>query len=194
MQEARRTKVAVCVVAAAFALAGCGNGGDGSDGKHSPSASPTQTDPYQKAPWRLQVVNLLSALHNPGDGKYRNWLSDDPTYDTRDFTYTPRRTGDPGWEKRNYGGTAVVYPGTMKPTEKKAFFNALTRDNTVIPGTLTVVDPKGETVTGDNSYMFTFKVKTTRGNWLTGTAIGGPGTSAAKGHITELAYDVKPSS
>lgn len=182
-----------CAVTAAFAMAGCG-GGDTPGGDHSSSASPAhQADPYQKAPWRLQVVHFLDALRTPEDGRYRNWLSDDAALDTR-FVYAPRRTGDPGWEKRDYSGAAVVYPAEMGPAPKKAFFNALTRDNAVIAATLTVVDPKGETVTGDNSYAFTFKVRTTQGDWLTGTASGAPGTSASSGHITELLYDVKPSS
>ena len=81
----------------------------------------------------------------------------------------------------------------MNKTEKNAFFKAITRDNTVLADTLTVTDPGDETVAGDNRYKFRFKVKTSDGHWLTGTAIGSPGTSAASGRITRLTYDAPKS-
>jgi hypothetical protein len=197
--KARRTKGAVLVAVTALALAGCGGGGDdgggGGDGKSTPSASATAqpADPFQQAPWRLQVVNLLTALRTPEDGKYRKWMSDDPERWTDDFIYTPREEGDPGWSNRSNDGASVVYPAKMDPAEKKAFFSAITRNNTVEASTLTVVDAGDETVAGDNQFKFTFKVRTSDGKWLTGMAIGSPGTSADYGHITRLSYDLNQS-
>ncbi|MFH8802180.1 hypothetical protein ACH4F6_21660 [Streptomyces sp. NPDC017936] len=191
MLKARHTKAAVIAATAALALAGCGSGDDGGSGKEDkPSASPSvPADPYQKAPWRLQVVNLLTALRTPEDGTYRSWMRDDPELWTQDFIYTPRDATAPGWSNRGSDGASVVYPGKMDPAEKKAFFNGITLDNTVLPDTLTVVDAGDETVAGDNQFQFTFKVETTQGKWVTGMAIGSPGTEAAKGHITRLSYD-----
>jgi hypothetical protein len=190
VSKARHSKVTVIVVMAALALAGCGGSGGGSDGKTTSSPTPTeQADPYEKAPWRMKVVNLLNALRTPEDGKYRTWMSDDPELWTKSFIYTPRSSGDPGWERRN-DGAASVYPGKMNKAEKKAFFNGITRDNTVIASTLTVVDAGGETVAGDNSFKFTFKVKTSDGKWLTGMAIGHGESNAAYGWVTRLTYDV----
>ncbi|MGW0704879.1 hypothetical protein ACWD4G_02700 [Streptomyces sp. NPDC002643] len=189
MLKARQSKGVVIAAVAALALASCGSGDDGE--KSTPSASPTvRTDPFLKAPWRLQVVNLLTALRTPEDGKYHNWMSDDPELWTNDFIYTPRDAGEPGWSNRNSEGFSVVYPGKMDAAEKKAFFNGITRDNTVIASTLTVLDAGDETVAGDNKYKFTFKVKTDDGQWLTGMAIGSPGTQANSGHITRLTYDL----
>lgn len=191
MLKAKHIKGAVIAAATALALAGCGGGDSGPDGKDTPSASPTvQADPYQKAPWRLQVVNLLNALRTPEDGKYRAWMSDDPEYWTDSFIYTPRSASDPGWSTLTPDGISTVYPGKMDPAEKKAFFNGITRDNKVVASTLTVVDAGTETVAGDNRYKFTFKVKTSDGKWLTGMAIGSPGTEASEGRITRLTYDL----
>ncbi|MCX4763807.1 hypothetical protein OG562_23130 [Streptomyces sp. NBC_01275] len=195
MKTQRTRAVAVIAVAAGLVLSGCGGGGDDGgkgDGRSSASASPTptvQADPYLKAPWRLQVVNLLTALRTPETGKYRNWMSDDPEYWTTDFIYTPRDSGDPGWSNRGSDGTSVVYPGKMDPTEKKTFFKALTHDGTVLADTLTVVDAYGEPVTGDGPYKFTFTVKTSDGKQLSGMALGSPATDADHSTIGRITYD-----
>ncbi|MGN9847103.1 hypothetical protein ACTMTI_54375 [Nonomuraea sp. H19] len=56
--KASRPKGAVIVVAAALALAGCGSDDGRSDAMDTTFAPPAvQTDPYQHAPWRLQVVS-----------------------------------------------------------------------------------------------------------------------------------------
>lgn len=192
--KARGIAGAVMAMAAALALAGCGGDDGRPSGTSTKAASPTvQGDPYREAPWRLQVVNLLDALRTPEDGKYRNWMMDDTELWTMEFIYTPRRASDPEWDRRSNDGSAVAYPGKMTASEKKAFFAAITRDNTVISSSLTVVDAGDETVAGDNSYKFTFKVRTSDGQWLTGMAIGSPGTDPAKGRITRLTYDVTKS-
>ncbi|MFD7818836.1 hypothetical protein ACFV6E_38910 [Streptomyces sp. NPDC059785] len=188
MLRTRRTKIAVIAVVAALALAGCGSD-DEPEGKDS--ASPTApADPYREAPWRMQVVNLLTALRTPDDGKYRSWMTDEGQQSTATFIYTPRTADDPGWSTRTSDGLSSVYPGEMDEAEKKRFFAGITRDNTVVPSTLTVVDAGDETVAGDNHYKFTFKVRTEKGQWLTGMAIGSPGTEADSGHISRLTYDL----
>ncbi|MFD7712225.1 hypothetical protein [Streptomyces sp. NPDC059786] len=188
MLKSRRTKIAVIAVVAALALAGCGSD-DKSEGKDS--ASPTApADPYKDAPWRMQVVNLMKALRTPEDGKYHAWMSDDPEQWSEHFVYTPLSSGDPGWDKRSNDGIVSVYPGKMNDAEKKRFFAGITRDNSVVADTLTVVDAGGETMTGDNRYKFTFKIRTADGQWLTGMAIGSPGTEADSGRITRLTYDL----
>ncbi|MFE9098021.1 hypothetical protein [Streptomyces sp. NPDC007264] len=180
------------MTAALLALAGCGSG-DASGSKDTASASPTaQADPYRKAPWRLQVVNLLNALRTPQDGRYRSWMSDSATYWNHDFTYTPRRAGDPGWADRTGEGYVPVYPGKLGKAEKTAFFKAITRDDTVIASTLTVTRADSVPHADDADYKFAFKVRTTDGKWLTGQAVGN-GTQASRGRITRLVYDVPAS-
>lgn len=192
MLKAGRIAGALAVTAAVLALAGCGGGdGSGGGGGGSPATSSpsAEADPYRKAPWRMQVVNLLDALRTPQDGRYRSWLSDDPDYAARSFAYTPRSAGDPGWGDRDDDGVAVVYPSEFEPGERTAFFDALTRDSTVVAASLQVTKADKVPQGGNGDYRFDFKVRTSTGTWLTGQAVGN-GLDAAKGRITRLTYGV----
>ncbi|MFF4448708.1 hypothetical protein [Streptomyces sp. NPDC001502] len=194
---ATRSQVAAIVLlAASLTLTGCTKDGDqakpGSQDTASASPSPSAA-PYANAPWRLQVVNLLEALRTPQDGTYRTWMSDDATYWTQTFIYTPRSASEPGWDKRDYEGTVVTYPGKLTPAEKDAFFKSLTRDNRTIASTLTVVRAEQQPDGTRQDYKFTFKVQTSDGDWLTGMAMGAQRDEAGNGKVTRLTYDVKPS-
>ncbi|GGN67338.1 hypothetical protein GCM10011579_039760 [Streptomyces albiflavescens] len=194
--KATRTKGAVVAAAAVLALAGCGSDSDGGSGsKNGASSSPTvQADPYLHAPWRMQVVNLLDALRTPQDGTYRAWMSDSAAHSLSSFDYTPRSAGEPGWDDRDYEGSAMVYPSQLSKTEKNAFFKALTQDDTVIASTLKVTRaeliPQSE---DKQDYKFVFKVKTTGGKWLTGRAFGSGGLESAGGQVKALNYDIPKS-
>ncbi|MFI1648639.1 hypothetical protein ACH4XT_17100 [Streptomyces avidinii] len=192
----RSQVAAIVLMAAALTLTGCTKNGDhpkpGS--QDTSSASPSKSaDPYANAPWRQQVVHLLEALRTPQDGTYRTWMSDDAVYWTNTFIYTPRSTSEPGWDKRDYEGTVVTYPGKLTPAEKDLFFKSLTRDNRTIASTLTVVRAEQQPDGTRQDYRFTFKVQTSDGAWLTGMAMGNQGDAAGNGKVTRLTYDVKPS-
>ncbi|KIX79454.1 hypothetical protein SF23_00050 [Streptomyces sp. MBRL 10] len=190
--------MAAILMTASLALTGCTKDGDSAEpdakATSSPpaSASPSEA-PYANAPWRRQVVHLLEALRTPEDGTYRTWMSDDATYWNRTFTYTPRTTSEPGWDRRDYEGSTVTYPGKLSPAEKAVLFRSLTRDNTTISSTLTVVRPELQPDGTRQDYRFTFKVQTSSGDWLTGTAMGNQEDDAGNGKVTRLTYDVKPS-
>ncbi|MCJ1679710.1 hypothetical protein MTF65_20665 [Streptomyces sp. APSN-46.1] len=195
-----RSKVAAIVLmAASLALTGCTETEPGDKAKSSshdaasPSSPSPSADLYAKAPGRIQVVHLLEALRTPQDGTYRTWMSDDATYWTQTFIYTPRSTSEPGWDKRDNEGTAVTYPGKLTPAEKDAFFKSLTRDNTIIASTLKVVRVEEQPVGTRQDYRFTFKLQTSGGDWLTGMAMGAQRDEAGNGKVTRLSYDTKQS-
>ncbi|MFB0626830.1 hypothetical protein [Streptomyces sp. AB3(2024)] len=192
-----RSRVAATIlVVASLALTGCTKDGDHAEAgsQDTASASPSPTGgPYANAPWRLQVVHLLEALRTPQDGTYRTWMSDDAVYWDLSFSYTPRNASEPGWDKRDYEGATLTYPGKLTPGEKDAFFKSLTRDNMTIASTLTVVRAELLPDATRKDYRFTFRVRTSSGDWLSGTAMGNQGDEAGNGKVTRLTYDVKPS-
>ncbi|MGW2256231.1 hypothetical protein ACWCXH_39830 [Kitasatospora sp. NPDC001660] len=189
-----RVGVAAVIVAGVLTLSACGhNGGNEQSGvapASSSSHSSQQADAYQNAPWRLQVVNLLTALQTPQDGKYKQWMTDDPT--TPDpFIYTPRSSSDPGWSKRSADGSASVWPNELSPADKEVLFKAITRGNTVIASTLTVTEVDGLPNDQSAGYKFHFTVKTTDGKSLSGMALGHNGLVATR-EVARLTYDVTP--
>ncbi|MFB7256009.1 hypothetical protein [Streptomyces nojiriensis] len=192
-----RSKVAAIVLmAASLSLTGCTETEPGSkaeSGSHDAASSSPSADLYAKAPWRRQVVHLLEALRTPQDGTYRTWMSDDATYWTETFIYTPRSANEPGWDKRDQQGEVVTYPAKLTPAEKDLFFKSLTRDNRTIASTLTVVRAEQQPDGTRQDHGFTFKVRTSDGDWLTGTATGHQRDESGKGKVTRLTYDAKPS-
>ncbi|MDA5282542.1 hypothetical protein [Streptomyces sp. Isolate_45] len=191
----RSQVAAIALMAASLTLTGCTKDGDhaepGSPDHVSAAASPSPSAaPFANAPWRLQVVHLLEALRTPQDGTYRTWMSDDATYWTDSFVYTPRSTSEPGWDRRNYEGMTVTYPGKLTPAEKDLLFKSLTRDNRTIASTLTVDRVEQQPDGTRQDYWFTFKVQSSDGDWLTGRAMG-HSDEKGNGRVNHLSYDVK---
>lgn len=174
----------VLLAAGVMTLTACGGG---SDSKGSPSGDEeASTSPYHSAPWRLQVVHFLQAASHPGSGKYRAW-----TEHGSDFIYTPKSSGDPGWKDRTYDGTASVYLNELSAPQKKAVLDSVTHKGSVIPSTLEVTKAKGKPDQESDDYSFQFKVKTTKGKWLTGMALGSDGHKVKSGQVDRLSYDVR---
>lgn len=181
-----RTGGVVLLAAGAMALSACGSGDNSKASSSSGEGKSSPSTPYHSAPWRLQVVNFLKAARHPQDEKYKA-LTDESS----NFIYTPRGPDEPGWKDRNYQGFVSVYFNELKAAEKKQVLDSVTRDGTVIPSTLEVTKVKGRPHGSTDRYSFLFKMKTTKGKWLTGMALGMDGKKSGSGDVGRVTYDVK---
>ncbi|GLZ77746.1 hypothetical protein Afil01_25530 [Actinorhabdospora filicis] len=188
----RKSAIAAAVLTVPLLLTGCGSA-DGPEG----TVTESPAVPYAERIWYRTVLALLNNAAHPETGEWRKQVPGNPEV-WYSFTYTPMGPGDPGYERRDKDGAVgyeVGFPSNA-PDDEAKFLKCLTRDGTVVPGSLRVTrvreDPD-DPDEGDDGFEFDFTVQLTDGTVLDGFALGDAdydkdGDGTTYNHVSRLTY------